>query len=297
MLFGEALQQVRKDKKMSQKELSAGILGRSHLSQIENNVYFPSYDKMFQFLDRLNITFEEFLFVKTEYQNDFKQQLKMDISEAANLNDFVKLEELAELSNQAYGRTNNITYRHYELISRALITYQEKMEITDEMIQFVLPIKDYLLSKDSWYLYELKLFNNIIFALSVEDAVMFAHRAMKRLHIFRSFTQHQHTEQHIYFNLSNLCLEHHDFKNAQFFSQKAIDLAQKYTLVHEKICAEINYGIANIKLGELDYERIQRNLLVLQYLNFDALYTHFLKHLEKLGIKLNGTQNMPRSTI
>lgn len=293
MLFGEALQQIRKDKNMSQRELSEGILSRSHLSQIENNIYFPSYDKMFQFLDRLNISFEEFTFIKEEYTEDSIQQIKMDINEAANLNETDKLDELARRANRAYKKTNLLTYYHYEMICKALICYQKNSTVTEELTQYILPVKTYLLNNDNWYLYELSIFNSIIFSLDTEEALVFSQRAIKRLYIFRSFTQYQYIEQHIYLNLSNLCMEHHDFKNAQFFSKKAICASQKYTSIFEKICAEIYHAIASIKLGSTDYQVLETNMSMLHYLNFNNLYTLFSTKLEDLGIRFNNHQNIP----
>ncbi|EUJ45931.1 helix-turn-helix domain-containing protein [Listeria riparia] len=63
MNFGETIKKIRTDKNLTQTQLSEGILARNHLSQVENNNYVPAYDKFFSLLDRLNVTFEEFLLV------------------------------------------------------------------------------------------------------------------------------------------------------------------------------------------------------------------------------------------
>ncbi|MBC1474584.1 helix-turn-helix transcriptional regulator [Listeria grandensis] len=55
MNFGETIKKIRTDKNLTQAQLSEGILARNHLSQVENNNYFPAYDKFFSLIDRLNV--------------------------------------------------------------------------------------------------------------------------------------------------------------------------------------------------------------------------------------------------
>lgn len=100
MNFGATIKKIRTDKNLTQKELSDGILTRSHLSQIETNNYFPSYDKFFLLLDRLNVVFEEFLFIQNDQKIQFKQQIRSKISEAANLNDIEKLKKFGHHSSR-----------------------------------------------------------------------------------------------------------------------------------------------------------------------------------------------------
>ncbi|WAO22239.1 helix-turn-helix domain-containing protein [Paenilisteria newyorkensis] len=289
MNFGETIRKIRKDKNFTQKELSEGILTRSHLSQIETNNYYPSYDKFFLLLNRLNVIFEEFLFVQNDQKMLFNQQIRSEISEAANSNDTEKLKNLAVTANDLYDKTDNITYYHYMLICKALISYNISHTVNDEMIEFVTPIKEYLFGMDNWYLYELKLFNNIIYALTVEEALLFARTSLKRLGNFQYFLEFRHIEQHIYTNLSTLCLEHRDFQAAKNFAEIAIEKATKYTLVYEKVCSELNHAIAIINLGEDGnaYEVIRKNMLIIEYLEFDNLHEHFSSFLKKYEIEVD----------
>ncbi|MBC2177599.1 helix-turn-helix domain-containing protein [Listeria booriae] len=288
MNFGATIKKIRKDKNLTQKELADGILTRSHLSQIETNNYFPSYDKFFLLLDRLNVTFEEFLFVQNSKKIQTKQHIRLQISEAANLTDMEKLKNLAITTKDLYDKTANITYYHYMLISEALISYNINHTITDDMVQFVAPIKKYLLEMDNWYLYELKLFSSIIFSLTLEEVQIFSRTVLKQLDNFHYFTEYQHTEQHIRLNLSTLCLEYEDFEAAKNLAEKAIEMAKKYTLVYEKICSEMNHAIACIKLGEEgnSYEVIKKNMLIMNYLEFENLSKHFSKFLQKFEIEV-----------
>lgn len=288
MNFGETIRQIRTDKNLTQTQLSEGILARNHLSQVENSNYFPSYDRVFMLLNRLNVTFEEFLFVQNDLQPNDKQQFRVDVYESASLNNSDQLKQLSIEADRLHKENGDIYYYHYSLICKAVIEYNKETAINQEMIAFVSPIKKYLLSMDNWYIYELKLFSNIIFSLDVEEAVFFSRKAFKRLHNFRCFMEYQHTEQHLYLNLSTLCLEHEDFKTAKYFANFAIDTAKNYRLIYEKICSELNHAIACIKLGEKGhaYETIRTNMLVIDYLQFDALYHHFSGFFKKYEIEI-----------
>ncbi|WP_430535798.1 helix-turn-helix domain-containing protein [Listeria rocourtiae] len=289
MNFGETIKQIRTDKNLTQTQLSEGILARNHLSQVENSNYFPSYDRVFMLLDRLNITFEEFLFVQNNLQPHDKQQFRVNVYESASLNDSEQLKLLSLDADRLYKDTANICYYHYSLVCKAVVEYNKGSSITKEMIHYVEPIKKYLMDMDTWYIYELKLFSNIIFSLNVEEAVFFSRKAFKRLHSFRCFMEYQHTEQHLYLNLSTLCLEHEDFTTAKSFAKTAVDTAKNYRLIYEKICSELNHAIACIKLDEdkNSYEIIKKNMLILEYLEFDSLHEHFSNFLRKFDIVMD----------
>ncbi|MBC1792393.1 helix-turn-helix domain-containing protein [Listeria booriae] len=289
MKFGETIKQIRTDKNLTQTQLSEGILARNHLSQIENNNYFPAYDKFFSLLDRLNVTFEEFLSVQNDQKILFRRKLRSQIGEAASLADTETLNALSIEASTLYEKTDNITYYHSMLICKALLAYNTDLTINNEMIEFVTPIKEYLFSMDNWYLYEMKLFNNIIYALTIEEALLFSRTLLKRLDSFQYFAECRHIEQNIYTNLSTLCLEYNDFHSARRFSDIAIEKAKKYTLVYEKVCSELNHAIACIKLTGDDtaYEVIEQNMLIIRYLKFDDLHEHFSSFLKKFEIEVN----------
>ncbi|KMT61238.1 helix-turn-helix domain-containing protein [Paenilisteria newyorkensis] len=289
MNFGETIKKIRTDKNLTQAQLSEGIMARNHLSQVENNNYFPAYDKFFSMIDRLNINFEEFLYIQNDRKILFSRKIPSQISQAASFNNNTQLDSLATEANELYKQTGNITYYHSTLICKALIAYNIDLTISQNMIDFVTPIKEYLFRMDNWYLYELKLFNNIIYALTLEEALLFSRTSLKRLDIFRHFMEFQHIEQYIYTNLSTLCLEYGDFKAAKEFAVTAIDKAMKFTLVYEKVCSKLNHAIACIKLGEEGnaYEVIKKNMLILEYLELDNAHEHFLNFLNKFDITVD----------
>lgn len=59
MQTGEVIQQVRKSKGLSQAQLAKDIMSRSNLSNFENGVYTPAFDKVLALLKRLNLSFAE----------------------------------------------------------------------------------------------------------------------------------------------------------------------------------------------------------------------------------------------
>ncbi|WP_430535795.1 helix-turn-helix domain-containing protein [Listeria rocourtiae] len=291
MKFGETIKKIRRDKNLTQAQLSEGIMARNHLSQVENNNYFPSYDKFFLLIDRLNVNFEEFLYIQNHQKILFTGKIHSQISQAASLKNNEQLYSLADEANNLYEQTGNISYYHYMLICRALIAYNTDLTINQDIIEFMSPIKDYLFKMENWYLYELKLFNNIIYSLTLEEALLFSRTSLKRLETNKPFLEFQHIKQCIYTNLSTLCLEHGNFQAAKNFSKRAIKEAKKFSLIYEMVCSKLNYAIACIKLGEKGNacEVIEKNMSILEYLELDNLYKHFSIFLKKLEITLDAT--------
>ncbi|MBC1499696.1 helix-turn-helix domain-containing protein [Listeria weihenstephanensis] len=288
MNFGETIKKIRTDKNLTQAQLSEGIMARNHLSQVENNNYFPAYDKFFSLIDRLNVNFEEFLYVQDGQKILFSRKISSQLSQAASLNNSEELSSLVTEANELYAQTGNITYYHSMLICKALIAYNLDLTVSQDMIDHVTPIKEYLFSIDNWYLYELKLFNNIIYALTLEEALLFSRTSFKKLDICKHFSEFQHIEQYIYMNLSTLCLEYGNFQAAKNFSENAIDTAKNFSLVYEMVCSKLNHAIACIKLEQTEsaYDVIKKNMLILEYLEFDNLHEHFSTFLKKFEIEV-----------
>ncbi|MFT8950240.1 MAG: helix-turn-helix transcriptional regulator, partial [Liquorilactobacillus hordei] len=66
--IGPLIKKIRTDKNLTQKNVSSGIMSRSHLSELENGKYFPSYEKMLGLLQNLDISLMEF---QTELGNNY----------------------------------------------------------------------------------------------------------------------------------------------------------------------------------------------------------------------------------
>lgn len=100
-MIGRRIKELRKSAKLTQHELSEGIITRSYLSQIEKGMVQPSYEVLEQLAQRLNCTVDSF-YEPVENKDLFLLQLKKDIKAAENnvlAGRFEKVKNIVQNSN------------------------------------------------------------------------------------------------------------------------------------------------------------------------------------------------------
>lgn len=289
MLFGSVLKKVREDKNISQKKLSENIMSRTHLSEMENNKHYPSYEKFIHLLNKLNITYDEFLYELHDQKLPNEKDYFLKLSYAAAECNIEKLFILSNESFNLFNTTSNIKYKYISLISKALAhLYSNNGKVDTNIIIILQPIRTYLLSINNWHLYEIKLLNNCLFSFSFEEALYFGKQAVKSINYYNGFTEMQNTQQHLLLNLSTLCIENNQYKQGLILGKQALNLSNNHLLVFEKILSEINIAICNIKLNKRNEKKtLQKYVSMLYELEMDNTANDILAILNEQKITLS----------
>lgn len=97
-MIGKRIKEIRKEAKLTQQELSDGIITRSYLSQIEKGIVQPSFEVLEKLSKKLNCSVDDF-FKIVEDKGLLLSQIKKDIKTAEmhlNNNMFDKIEGLIQ---------------------------------------------------------------------------------------------------------------------------------------------------------------------------------------------------------
>ncbi|MBC1584605.1 helix-turn-helix domain-containing protein [Listeria seeligeri] len=73
--YGSTLKRIRKYKSLSQKYVSAGWVNRTSLSKIETNDTIPSMHTLIGLIEKLDVSLDEFEYIRNNYQLSNKQQI------------------------------------------------------------------------------------------------------------------------------------------------------------------------------------------------------------------------------
>lgn len=68
MKIGKIIRNIRISKNLKSKNIYAGILSRPAISRFEKGISDTTTEKLFNILDNLNISLEEFHFIYNDYQ-------------------------------------------------------------------------------------------------------------------------------------------------------------------------------------------------------------------------------------
>ena len=155
--YGYLLKTLRKEKGVSQSELSEGILSKNHLSKIERGENDISFQTLLKLLDRLNISLFEFELLLDKTQNNQSTFLK-DLSIAVVNNDLYLLNELLTREIELKSKSNNIRHKHNVILLKAYIDKFSNTKFNHHDIQEII---QYILSVDECGRYEISLFGNL----------------------------------------------------------------------------------------------------------------------------------------
>ena len=257
--YGKILKRIRLEKGLTQKELSAGILSRSHLSELENGNYYCSFDKFLQLLRRLNVSLHEFdLYLKESiYQEDFRRKIKIEA--AVNAHDIAEMKRL--LAEFPIVDEKNVRMRHEKLLLEALIEYHQNHQIMN--LTRYQEILDYLSRVSEWGMYELNLLANFLFIFDMDTLPLIMQQIYKKANKKNASDEYTYLYLRLLINLSDFYLKNLDYQTCQEIAQQAIAIAYQKNNLFELTLAKIHFYLADI----LKTQQIHPNLpLYCQYL-------------------------------
>ena len=257
--YGKILKRIRLEKGLTQKELSAGILSRSHLSELENGNYYCSFDKFLQLLRRLNVSLHEFDLCLKEsiYQEDFQRKIKIEA--AVNAHDIAEMKRL--LAEFPIVDEKNVRMRHEKLLLEALIEYHQNHQIMN--LTRYQEILDYLSKVSEWGMYELNLLANFLFIFDIDTLPLITQQIYKKANKKNASDEYTYLYLRLLINLSDFYLKNLDYQTCQEIAQQAIAIAYQKNNLFELTLAKIHFYLADI----LKTQQIHPNLpLYCQYL-------------------------------
>ncbi|TFI67612.1 hypothetical protein CKN63_03790 [Carnobacterium divergens] len=279
--FGSMLKKIRKEKNITQVQLSSGIMERSHLSKLENNNYIPSYERVMYLLSRLNVSYEEFIYLCNDKNIPIEKNFFIELNEYYKTMDLNGFYSLNKKCATLFSVTNLIFYKHIELISRTYIKiYLNNKETNSSIIRDIEPIKQFLIKKEDWYMYELKLLNNCVFIFTLDEAIYFVERAVRSLEKYKYFEDYNSIKQSFYSHLSIKCIENKKFHEGFKYANKAIINSECYILTHENIVSKLNLEICKMGLN-MKSNLFEKYITLLRELGCDKMIEKYEKIINK----------------
>ncbi|KRL53780.1 helix-turn-helix domain-containing protein [Furfurilactobacillus rossiae] len=246
MTVGEVLRQLRIDKNLTQREVAAGIMSRSHLSELEHGDYYPAYDTMLRLLRRLNITLTEF---QTEIGAISDEPGRAYIQHTNHLSTEQKLPELERYLTEVFTddvAKSDLRLRMKRLNMLGLVNFElhpQTVNLNDYQ-----PIFDYLLGCQNWHEYEIRLLANSIFLAQYDVAKMLAHQFVtkgRRVH-FHDFK----IKVALFFhNLMEIALDHGDDRLSKQYATQSLFYGKAAHSLSFQIDAEIFLELIAIRAG------------------------------------------------
>ncbi|MEK4715896.1 helix-turn-helix domain-containing protein [Sporosarcina sp. FSL K6-5500] len=213
MHFGKDFKKIRKNRTYSQTELASGIISQSTYSKFEAGIRDVDARIYLQLLHRLNISAEEFDYVRNGYSYGRKQNL---IHKFFSIN-YNHMEHLQSLKRQAVVFLEEEEYdqdiKNVYLICEAFIQLHntKDLEVAQNIVE---PIWRNVSKFEQWYLNDIRIINTILFLFPADIAIKFTETVLVRLNSYKDFPDAARLKIAFKINLSLLLIKNKDYARA-----------------------------------------------------------------------------------
>lgn len=288
MDIGGTIKKVRMGKTITQNELAKNILSRPHLSLIENNKSDISMSLLLQILGKLHLPVDEFVFLANNYSISEPKSMAKQLMNEANKANSKGLYLILEDSKRKFEKSGNYEFYHISLLSEIYMKCLDNDFTINEDIQNIAnPIKDYLFNLSEWYIYDLKLFSNLLFVFDVSAVESIVDKLFNSLKKYELYSNTRDDYLNILINMSTYFIEKENYHLSLKFAYRGKQTTEIEYKIYENIILDINIAIANIKLHiepENNSQLIHNRLFLLDSLKLTKLTKHFKSLFDKYGI-------------
>lgn len=265
------LKKLRTERNLSQRKLAADISERSTLATFEQKGHRIAFDILYKYLDRLNVTLEEFEYHLTNNQLNEKKQLSKQFHNAYYQHDFDQLTVLIEESKTTYQETQDFFY--YLLYSQYYLILKKKgyVHTIDETERIETVIKGYLDKIETWGRFEITIFANLMF-LFTDEYILFQIEQLNKQEFYNNLLS---LNYHIYSKLlTNAAFLFIDRSQIDHLKQILFYMTKNIPLDNDRIRLMIRYfeGIIAIFHGEIETgkQTISKTIEILNFLGQSA---------------------------
>lgn len=289
MDVGKLIKTLRKERQLTQEELSEGIMTRTTLASIENRNKDISFEVLLQLLDRLNVQMVEFLFLLKEGKHSFKQALYSEVYSDYYSKGYLSKEVEAKLLD-AYQENHDFYYLgvYTQMLGIQLRT-QGKLppEKEEQLMKNVDEVKNHLNRVTNWTHYELALFTNSLYLFD-DFYIQAVYKSTVKNMLFRKKLPLFQDDLVIFLlNCINLSLERNQNQLAAYYLSELQEQITRKNQLYEKTMYSFYLAILEIRTGKSEaIETIKKMLDFLELIEEKKLKEMLVSDTEKyVGIK------------
>ena len=182
--IGTVFRHLRKSKGMTQKEVATGIFSPQFLSEFERGNSSISIFNFFSLLDKINVQLTEFEIHSDELTEHTQQHFLSSYGKAYRSRNIVKLNELIDSQFKLYWNFKLPRFQHNLMFLKQLINYFSNLPFNQAGAN---SIYHYLLNCKEWHYYEVCLFGNSIFFMSLAQVEKLTRMASQKAHKYEKF--------------------------------------------------------------------------------------------------------------
>ncbi|MBO0431823.1 helix-turn-helix domain-containing protein [Enterococcus sp. DIV0660C] len=174
------IRKLRKERGFTQEQLTMGISQRGTLAAFESRGTKISFELLISYLEKMNVTLEEYEFLLNDGSLSPKQKLTNYFLTTPALTSAQEDELLKE-----YEKTGNIFYRLLYAQRKIILNHLDNEAITPEVKKEAQLIMNYLEHIDTWGHFELSVFSRCLFVFKTDYIVRSFYHSVTKMGIYQ----------------------------------------------------------------------------------------------------------------
>lgn len=188
MEYGETLRIIRQQKGLTLKKLAENICSVSFLSKFERGDSDITLVLMTRLLEKLMMSFDEFLYIHHDYQPDQLEQFFKEARTAYLNRDAVQLKKLKNTALKKWKQYGVETYHFNALLLEVYESIIDSKYKVEGLKKYDISLlSDYLFRVEVWGYYELSLYNGTLFLLEADMVILLSRTAYEKSARFKDF--------------------------------------------------------------------------------------------------------------
>ena len=182
--YGKIVSNIRTAKGVPIGKLISGVCSRTAYRNFVMNQTGTSVDNFMRLLAKLHVSYTEFKYIANGFETDYEQRFVTDLQRAIAQGNLERLDSLLQrILNYCVIYENDEKYRHLACITQLTIDKMKGNRLDENARQVV---TNYLIRCETWTHYELMMFNNAMFAFSLDQIRMFREKVTHNLEKYQN---------------------------------------------------------------------------------------------------------------
>jgi len=287
--LGKTIYKIRVKKGLKQKYLNDDKLSSGLIPNVEKGSQMLSAEKFILLLEKMNVTYNEFVSLMDDEYLKTKNMIKNNLSEFVKRRNVSGLQRLAKEAEEHYREYNDIYFEHIRIMALAMSQLYQSNSDYESARELLTPIKDYLDNIKEWGFHELFIISHCLFLFEIEVAISFGQRALELIEENYSLYKNDEIGCVVLINLAIYTLDYEAYYDLSLkYSQLCLSLASATNNAQKALYAKFIYQIACFKLenGLFNIEYFNSLINIFKLLDWFIDYDELEKYANKHGIYL-----------
>ncbi|MBC1228755.1 Rgg family transcriptional regulator [Listeria booriae] len=239
--YGKTFKLIRENLNLPRSQVYEGVMAKSNAQRFEKGEQDSSFEKVAIVLERIDLSFDEFIYIHNGYQESEKEKF---IHEFVNLKDTTNSTGITDLRDKliASGATDNTSFLgHLRVVLEAFLLYNKEQEF-DNAKKLADPIWKQLEKKDIWYYNDILIMANIYYVLDEDAVVTIIAKMLKEIKKYAGYKNSVNLDTVILLNYCLYLSKRGKILETEPYVLRALENARKYKQSDYLIQAKMKYA-------------------------------------------------------